>query len=274
MSQTEVLPCITHTHNRSRRFGGVERLYGEAAAMRLAQSRVCVVGIGGVGSWVAEALARTGVGHLTLIDLDHVAESNINRQIHALEATLGQAKVEAMRARIGGINPDAQVHVVDDFLTPDNAVALLRGFDLVVDAIDNVRAKVAIVLACRRSRTRLVICGGAGGKLDPARIRIGDLSRTEQDPLLAKVRKRLRAEHGFSRNPKRSFGIPAVYSDEPLLFPETAFEGADGIQGLACAGYGSSVMVTASFGFFAAARGIEAILSRVDDIDKTDSPME
>ncbi len=274
MIQSDPLSRVSGDIDRARRFGGVSRVYGDEAATRLASAHVCVVGVGGVGSWIAEALARTGVGHLTLVDLDHVAESNINRQIHALDATLGQAKVEAMRDRIVGINPTAAVTIVDDFLTPDNAAALLQGFDLVVDAIDNVRAKVAMVLACRRTRTRLVVCGGAGGKLDPTRIRIGDLSRTEQDPLLAKVRKRLRTEHGFSRNPRRSFGIPAVYSDEPLRFPEGACDSTDGLQGLACAGYGSSVMVTASFGFFAAARGVEAILSRSDEPDSEHNPVE
>lgn len=246
-----------------RRFGGVARLYGVPAAAALVRAHVCVVGIGGVGSWVAEALARSGVGRLTLIDMDHIAESNINRQIHALDATLGQAKVEAMRQRIAGINPHARVTIIDDFVTHDNAAELLVGFDVVIDAIDSVRAKVAIVLACRRARMRLVMVGGAGGKSDPSRIKVGDLSRTEQDPLLAKVRKCLRAEHGFARNPKRSFGLPAVYSCEPVSYPQGLCESGDGPQGLACAGYGSSVMVTASIGFFAAARAIEVILDPV-----------
>jgi tRNA A37 threonylcarbamoyladenosine dehydratase len=245
----------------ARRFGGVARLYGAGAGGRLARARVCVVGVGGVGSWAAEALARSGVGRLTLIDLDHVAESNINRQIHALDPTLGQAKVLAMAERIRTINPLAEVEGVEDFVTEDNAGALLAGFDVVIDAIDSVRAKVAIVLACRARRIALVMAGGAGGKSDPARIRVDDLSRTEQDPLLAKVRKRLRSEHGFPRNPKRPFGIVAVYSCEPLRLDDLACDLPHGPQGLSCAGYGSSVMVTASVGLFAAARAVERILA-------------
>lgn len=251
----------------ARRFGGIARLYGDGALARLARARVCVVGIGGVGSWAAEALVRSGVGHLRLIDLDHVAESNINRQVHALEPTLGQAKVVAMRERLLAINPHAHIDAVEDFVEPDNAGALLAGFDLAVDAIDSVRAKVAMVLACRSARMPLVMAGGAGGKSDPTRIRIDDLARTEQDPLLAKVRRRLRAEHGFSRNPKRTFGIPAVYSTEPLRYPAASCVSAAAPQGLACAGYGSSIAVTASVGLFASARAIELLLQRAASTD-------
>ena len=253
-----------------RRFGGLDRLYGVGAVAALARGQACVVGIGGVGSWVAEALARSGVGRITLVDLDHVAESNINRQAQALGSTLGQAKVVAMAARIHDINPACVVELVDDFLTPEDAAGLLVGFDVVVDAIDNVRAKVAIAAVCRERALPLVMAGGAGGKLDPGCIRVDDLSRTEQDPLLAKVRARLRKEHGFSRDPKRKFGIEAVYSNEPLRYPvpvacdvaEAPHAGGAtrGPQGLACAGYGSSVAVTASVGLFAAARAIEHLL--------------
>lgn len=254
--------------DRTRRFGGIARLYGVPALARLENAHVCVIGIGGVGSWAAEALARSGVGRLTLIDLDHVAESNINRQVHALEATLGQAKVVAMRERILQINPLARIELVEDFVTPDNACARIQGFDVVIDAIDNVRAKVAVVLACRAAGTPLIVAGGAGGKSDPARIVVGDLSRTEQDPLLAKVRQRLRAEHGFPRNPKRPFRIEAVYSTEPLRYPDATCDTARGPQGLACAGYGSSMAVTASVGLFAAARALEKLL------EPDESPME
>ena len=254
------LSCVPDV-DRERRFGGIARLYGADALDRLDRAHVCVVGIGGVGSWAAEALARSGVGRLTLIDLDHVAESNINRQAHALDATLGQAKVLAMTERIAAINPRARVTVVEDFVTPDNAAELLRDFDVVIDAIDNVRAKVAIVLACRVRRIPLIVAGGAGGKTDPGRIRVGDLSRTEQDPLLAKLRKRLRSEHGFPRNPKRPFGIEAVYSDEMLRLDGAACDLPHGPQGLACAGYGSSMMMTASVGLFAASRAVERLLA-------------
>lgn len=247
--------------DRERRFGGIGRLYGPGALGRLERASACIVGIGGVGSWAAEALVRSGVGRLTLIDLDHVAESNINRQIHALETTLGQAKVLAMADRLRAINPQVELALIDDFLTPDNAAELLRDFDVVIDAIDNVRAKVAMILACRARRIPLVVGGGAGGKTDPARIRVDDLSRTEQDPLLAKVRKRLRSEHGFPRNPKRTFGIEAVHSTEPLRLGGLACDLPHGPQGLACAGYGSSMMVTASFGLLAAARALERLLA-------------
>lgn len=269
-TQSDVADTQHASIDAERRFGGLDRLYGVGAVEALARGRTCVVGIGGVGSWVAEALARSGVGRITLIDLDHVAESNINRQAQALGSTLGQAKVVAMAARIRDINPDCAVEMVDDFLTPENAAGLLVGFDVVVDAIDNVRAKVAIAAVCRERALPLVMAGGAGGKLDPGRIRVDDLSRTEQDPLLAKVRARLRKDHGFSRDPKRKFGIEAVYSTEPLRYPvpvacdvaEAPHAGgaARGPQGLACAGYGSSVAVTASVGLFAAARAIEHLL--------------
>lgn len=268
MAQPSSAPRVAEPPDRSRRFGGIARLYGLPALARLDKAHVCVIGVGGVGSWAAEALARSGVGRLTLIDLDHVAESNVNRQVHALDATLGQAKVVAMRERLVQINPLAQIRLVEDFVTPENAGAHIRGFDVVIDAIDNVRAKVAVVLACRAAAIHLIVAGGAGGKSDPTRIVVGDLSRTEQDPLLAKVRQRLRAEHGFPRNPKRPFRVEAVYSTEPLRYPDATCETASGPQGLACAGYGSSMAVTASVGLFAAARAIERLL------EPGESPME
>lgn len=242
-----------------RRFGGIVRLYGEDTLARLQAARVCIVGIGGVGSWAVEALARSGVGHLTLIDLDHVAESNLNRQAHALEPTLGQAKVVAMAARIALINPLAEVVQVDDFLTPENVAELLApGFDYVVDAIDKLRAKLALVLACRERRIPLIVAGAAGGQADPTRIRVDDLSRTLQDPLLSKLRAKLRKEHGYPRDPKKKFGIQAVYSDEPLRYPDApSCATPRGPAGLACAGFGSSMAVTAGFGLAAASRVLE-----------------
>lgn len=243
----------------SRRFGGINRLYGEQALERLAAARVCVVGIGGVGSWAVEALARSGVGHLTLIDLDHVAESNINRQLHALDATLGQAKVTAMAERIRGFNPACVVQEVDDFITEENVAELLSAgnFDYVVDAIDGVRAKVAMAVWCHAHGVPLVVAGAAGGQMDPTQIVADDLSRTVQDPLLAKMRSKLRKEHGFPRDPKRKFGIEAVYSTEPLRYPTAACDAepvTSGPAGLNCAGFGSSVCVTAGFGLALAAR--------------------
>lgn len=241
-----------------RRFSGVARLYGQPALHRFREARVCVVGVGGVGSWVVEALARSAIGHLTLIDLDNVAESNINRQIHALTDTLGKAKVTALAERIQQINPFCRVTEVEDFLHADNLDALIgaAGFDYVVDAIDSVPAKTALIAYCRERAIRLITIGGAGGQIDPTRIEIRDLSRTEQEPLLAKVRKRLRSQYGFPRGTKSKFGIDAVFSTEPLRFPEMeACEvGQAGPSGLNCAGFGSSMAVTASFGLAAAAQ--------------------
>lgn len=243
-----------------RRFGGVARLYGVDGLARLRAAHVCVVGVGGVGSWVVEALARTAVGRLTLIDLDHVAESNLNRQIQALEGTLGMAKVEALARRVAQINPFCVVTCVEEFVAPDNLEAMLGGgrFDYVVDAIDSVRAKTALIAWCRAHGLRLVTVGGAGGQLDPCQIEIRDLARTEQEPLLAKVRKRLRQQFGFPRGAKSRFGIDAVFSVEPLRQPEggeaCSVDGDErgGVTGLNCAGYGSSVAVTAGFGMAAA----------------------
>lgn len=238
-----------------RRFGGVRRLYGINAMQRFQAARVAVVGIGGVGSWAAEALARSAIGSITLIDLDMVAESNVNRQIHALDGVFGKAKTDAMAERIRAINPACQVETVEDFVTPENVGAMLdRDFDYIVDAIDQVRTKAAMIAWCARNKRPVVTAGGAGGQIDPTRIEIVDLSRTVQDPLLAKVRSLLRKEYGFTRDPKKRFGIPAVYSNEPLRYPDSgaSCDLPPSPAGLNCAGYGSSVCVTASFGLFAA----------------------
>jgi tRNA A37 threonylcarbamoyladenosine dehydratase len=245
-----------------RRFGGIARLHGGDILARYRSAHICVVGIGGVGSWTAEALARSGISRLTLIDLDQVAESNINRQAHATEENLGKAKVTAMAERIRTINPGCEVCEIEDFVTPDNVAGLLGGgFDVVVDAIDQVRAKVAMIAHCHAAGGAIVVAGGAGGKSDPGRIRIDDLSRTEQDPLLAKVRAQLRKAHAFPRDQRRRFGIPAVYSDEPLRQSQTPacdLPTAGG-HGLNCAGYGSSVCITASVGLFAASAAMRIL---------------
>jgi tRNA threonylcarbamoyladenosine dehydratase len=246
----------------SRRFGGVDRLYGPGSIARLEAAHVCVIGIGGVGAWAAEALARSGVGRLTLIDLDHVAESNINRQVQALESTIGQAKVAAMRARILLINPACQVDGIEEFITPENVATLLPTCDAVVDCIDQMKAKAALIVHCRRNRIPLVTTGGAGGRTDPTRIRIDDLSRTTQDALASKLRAHLRKDYGFPREPKKKFGVPCVFSDEPIRRPEAAACAIDeaSLHGLNCAGYGSSVAVTAGFGFAAAAHCLGILL--------------
>jgi tRNA A37 threonylcarbamoyladenosine dehydratase len=237
-----------------RRFGGIARLYGAAALERFCAAHVCVIGVGGVGSWVVEALARSAIGNITMIDLDNVAESNVNRQLHALTDTLGKAKVTALAERIAQINPYCRVTEIEDFITEENlAQFIVPGkFDYVIDAIDNVRAKVALIAYCRQHGIRLLTIGGAGGQTDPTRIEIRDLCRTEQEPLLAKVRKRLRALHGFPRGAKNKFGIDAVFSTEPLRFPENA-EACDLDGSLNCSGFGSAMAVTASFGLVAAA---------------------
>ncbi len=247
--------------DHERRFGGVARLYGTEGARKIAAAHVCVIGIGGVGSWVAEVLARSGVGRLTLIDLDNVAESNINRQIHANDQTLGQAKVVAMQQRIALINPGCEVVCVEDFIDVDNVAALLPECDAVIDAIDQVRPKAALIAHCKRNKILLVTTGGAGGRVDPTCIRIEDLSRTTQDALASKVRSRLRSEYGFTRDPKKKFGIECVFSPEQIRRPandacevDGDADAGKGINGLNCAGYGSSVAVTAAFGMAAAAR--------------------
>ncbi|EOA03472.1 hypothetical protein HFRIS_017542 [Herbaspirillum frisingense GSF30] len=275
-----------HDIDYERRFGGVARLYGAAALQRFGQARVCVVGVGGVGSWIVEALARSAIGHLTLIDLDNLAESNVNRQIHALTETLGQAKVTALHERIRQINPTCVVTEVEDFVDPENVEQMLGGgrFDYVIDAIDNVPAKVAMIAWCRKNGMPMVTIGSAGGQIDPTQIEIRDLCRTEQEPLLAKVRKRLRSQHGFPRGTKNKFHIDAVFSTEPLRFPELAegevcevapAEDMDvgedvvdstqaGVTGLNCAGFGSAMVVTATFGLVAAAHVLKKLAAQAD----------
>lgn len=262
----------------ARRFAGIDRVYGPGALARALAAHVVVVGIGGVGSWAAEALARSGVGRITLIDLDHVAISNINRQVHALEATLGAAKVLAMAARIAEINPACQVVTIEEFIDETNVGGLIPACDAVIDAIDNVRAKAALIAHCRQQGIRILTTGGAGGRLDPTQIKVVDLSRTTQDALASKVRARLRKWYGFSRDPKKKFGVECVFSPEQIRRPagtlvqdnavnenicvtDTAGADLDGSAGLACAGYGSSVAVTAGFGFAAAAKVLAGILS-------------
>ncbi len=241
-----------------RRFGGLRRLYGDAGYARLRGLRLAVVGLGGVGSWAVEALARSGVAALTLIDLDHLAESNINRQVQALTGTLGQHKGEALRERIAAIHPGCAVRVVDAFVDADNWPSLIEGIELdgLVDACDQARAKVALGAWARATHTAFVSVGAAGGKREPQRVKVADLADTTHDPLLASLRNRLRREHGAPR--KGRMGLRCVYSEEPIERPSEDCE-IDG--SLNCAGYGSSVMVTASFGMAAAAALVEQLLS-------------
>ena len=244
-----------------RRFGGVGRLYGDSALAVLAATRVCVVGVGGVGSWAVEALARSAVGHITLIDMDHVAESNINRQLPATEPELGRAKVEVLRERVGMINPECRVETIEDFVTVDNPALLIAGdHDWVLDCIDSFRVKAALIAFCRRRRQSVITVGGAGGQRDATRVRVSDLRKTEQDPLLARTRKLLRQDYGFPSNPKRRFGVPCVWSDEPQAAPAGACESTP--EGsLNCAGFGACMPVTASFGLVAAGYVIDKIVA-------------
>jgi tRNA threonylcarbamoyladenosine dehydratase len=248
-----------------RRFSGVRRLYGETGLQRLQAAHVLVIGIGGVGSWTVEALARNAVGKLTLVDLDNIAESNINRQIHALDANLGKAKVTAMRERIAQINPLCEVREVEDFITAENLSSVLAPQpDIVIDCMDDTRAKIALAAYCQQQKLPLVMVGSAGGKLDATRIRLADLAHVHGDRMLAKVRNQLRRDHGFAKasDHKKSarFGITAVYSDEPVEKPAEACDTEGGLTGLHCAGYGSSICVTASFGFVAAQHALQQLV--------------
>jgi tRNA A37 threonylcarbamoyladenosine dehydratase len=260
LSSSLLAPAVTALDDEvdfGRRFGGIARLYGERALERFRKAHVCVIGVGGVGSWIVEALARSAIGRLTLIDLDNVAESNINRQIQALSTTVGMPKIEALKQRIALINPYCEVELVEDFIDLDNIPQMVAPgkYDYVFDAIDSVKAKAALIAHCRDHAIPLIVIGGAGGQLDPTKIEVRDLARTEQEPLLKKVRKILRAQYGFAKGEKHKYHIDAVFSMEPLRYPEAgeACEiDASSITGLNCAGFGSSMVVTATFGMVAA----------------------
>jgi len=251
------------------RFGGTQRLYGLSGTDILRQSHVCIVGIGGVGSWVAEGLARTALGQMTLIDLDDICVTNTNRQIHALQDTIGEAKVDAMTQRIMQINPACRVTQIEDFVTPDNVSELLNNsYDYVVDATDSIKAKAAMVAHCKRHKIPIITIGGAGGQIDPTQVAVTDLSKTIQDPLAAKLRSQLRRFYNFTTNPKRRFAVDCVYSTEQLRYPQA--DGSvcskktltDGSVKLDCNnGLGAAVAVTATFGFVASARVIEKLIS-------------
>jgi tRNA A37 threonylcarbamoyladenosine dehydratase len=254
------------------RFGGIERLYGAGALDILQRLHLCVVGIGGVGSWAAEAMARSGIGEITLIDMDEICISNTNRQIHASSGHYGKVKVEAMAARLHAINPEIQCHADMDFVTSSNvAEKLHKGFDFVLDATDSVKHKVAMIVYCKRNKIPLYVVGSAGGQADPTRIHYADITRAEQDPLLALVRKKLRQEHGYSSNLKRRFSVECVYSDEPVMFQQPdgsicstrpATHGESSVR-LDCAGgIGASTCVTATFGFVATSRIIKKLLEK------------
>lgn len=274
MQDPQIQAIETLNDDTERRFGGLRRLHGADANITLGQAHFAVAGLGGVGSWTAEALARSGVGALTLIDLDHIAPSNVNRQIHALDATFGLSKVQAMADRIHAINPRCELTLVDDFVEPDNIETTLGGsYTGIVDATDQVKAKLAMILHARRRNIPLVVCGGAGGKTDPLALRAGDLSQAINDALLARIRNELRRHHGYPRAgaaggkalkrvPKMQ--VRALWVDQPVRMPALpdACDVASGqpVQGgLSCAGYGSIVTVTAAMGLAAAHEALRVV---------------
>ena len=252
------------------RFAGIDRLYGAGTVQSLSQCSVLVVGLGGVGSWTAEALARSGIGRIGLLDGDEICLTNTNRQLQALASSYGRGKADALGARLAEINPQAKIEPYADFLTPSTLDKWLdRDWNLVIDAADAFRVKVETVAWCRRNKQSLIVVGSAGGRVDPTLICKRDLSRTEHDALLALVRKKLRADHGFPRNADRYFGVPAIYSLENVRYPQPdgsvsgrrppiASDGKLGCEG----GLGASTMVTASFGMLAASVGIDRLLAQ------------
>jgi tRNA threonylcarbamoyladenosine dehydratase len=253
----------------NRRFASLARLFGDAGLARLWAARVVVVGIGGVGSWAAEALARSGIGQIDLVDMDHIAESNINRQVHAVSSSLGAAKVEAMRARIAEISPECAVHIHDCFAQADNVAVILDGSaDVIIDATDQVRAKAAMAALARERQQYLIVCGAAGGRTDPMLLADEDIALIKGDALIASLRARMRRDYSFPREAGKTFGIRAVYSKETLAnagggrsAASPSFDHSAGAP-LACSGYGSMVTVTAAFGLAAASLAMKQILSR------------
>lgn len=272
MSRPAAAPAPAPRAPSDPRFAGIDRLYGAGTVARLSSQHVAVVGLGGVGSWAAEALVRSGVGRLTLIDADDLCVSNTNRQLHALDGEYGRPKVEVLAERFRRINPALDVHAVAAFVTPANlAEQLDRGFDLVLDAFDSFRAKVETIAFCRRRKQPMVVVGSAGGRIDPTLVRVRDLSRTEHDALLALVRKKLRGEFNFPKNKDRYFGVPAVYSLENVRYPQA--DGTvcglrptlepDAALKLDCGtGLGAATHVTGTFAFAAAGKAIEVLLKK------------
>lgn len=258
----------TLTESTLLRFGGITRLYGTQGLVKLQASHILIIGIGGVGSWAAEALARSGIGAITLMDLDDICVSNINRQVHATQDTIGHAKTEVMAERLKAINPELAVHTINDFLDHDNIEEYVtKEYSLVIDAIDAVMVKTKLINHCKRKKIRVMTIGSAGGKTDPKKITSTDLSKTKNDPLLSKVRNNLRRLYQFSRNPKQSFSVVAIYSIEQMTYPDDKGEVCqtkqflDESARLDCSqGFGAATMVTATFAFVAASEAIKKLL--------------
>jgi tRNA A37 threonylcarbamoyladenosine dehydratase len=251
------------------RFAGIDRLYGTGTVQRLSACRVAVVGMGGVGSWIVEALARSALGHLTLIDADDLCVSNTNRQLPAIAGQYGRNKAVAMAERCVGINPAIEAVAVEEFLMSSNIERLLgQGFDLVIDACDSFRVKVETIAWCRRRKLPLLTIGAAGGRTDPTLVRVRDVSRTEHDAMLALIRKKLRAEFNFPKNAQRYFGVPAVYSLENVKYPQADGSvcglrpqlGADAALKLDCGGgLGAATHITGAFAFAAVGKALEML---------------
>ncbi|WLG15205.1 ThiF family adenylyltransferase [Psychrobacter cibarius] len=252
-----------------RRFQGTRTLYGTTVVTTFADAHVYVIGVGGVGSWAAEALARTAVGTITLIDLDVLVASNVNRQLPALDSTFGESKIAAMATRIREINPKVTLNLIDDFLTVENVATLLPSRDeakaavaqgrpmVILDCVDDMNAKLAIALHCRFNKLKLVCAGGAGGKIDPSQIRVSDLRDSYQDPLLAKLRNKLRHEKGINSTLKEKFGIKCVYSTEPPRVDKSCQTG-----GLQCGGYGSAVVVTSVVAMIMVSEALQLLIKQ------------
>ncbi len=246
------------------RFGGIGRLYGIDAMPKLAQAHVCVIGVGGVGSWTVEALARSGVGRLTLVDLDDICVNNTNRQLHTMEDTVGRQKIDVMADRARAINPEVEVEVIHDFFTADTLEEILApGFDYLVDAIDHLGNKCLLIAACKERGIPVVVVGGAGGRQDPSMLRVDDLSQSGSDGLLRNVRRKLRKEHGFPS--EGAWGVPCVFSRELAVYPapdgsvcHTPPKGSN--LKLDCSsGFGTAAFVTGTAGFMAAAIVVNAL---------------
>lgn len=270
------------SHLLDERFRSLDRLYGNGSAGQLARAHVCVIGIGGVGSWVIEALARSAIGRITLIDADDVCVSNTNRQMHALEGQYGRSKVEVMAERARAINPGIVIDAFAEFLTPSNLERLLdRDYDLVIDCCDAFRVKVEMIAWCRRRKLPLIVSGSAGGRIDPTLIRVRDLSKTEHDAMLALIRKKLRDEFKFPRGPKRYFGVQAIYSLENVRYPQPDGsvcgqrpDAGEGGLKLDCGGgLGAAMHVTATFALVAVSVAIQKLLARKNTsaVDRTES---
>lgn len=257
------------TDDYDSRFGGIQRLYGTEAQAALKEMHIFVAGVGGVGSWVVEALARTGIGRISFIDGDTVDVGNANRQLHTLTASFDQSKVEVMAERVRQINPDCEINAIHEYMNMDNMFGYLDGgYDYVIDALDSIKFKSNMIAYCKRNKIPVIATGGAGGLTDPTMIQVADLSKTFNDPLAAKVRSRLRSEFNFSRNTKRTFGVECVFSSQQQVYPKpdgTVSQEKPGIHGVSldCRfGYGSASFVTGTFGFIAASRAINKALKK------------